>query len=76
MKSITEVLGSVQMLFDLDFDLQDAFEAYLTSKQKVFLSMLRVIETNSEWHTSKHSRIGRPSYDEQAFLLKFPPKCS
>jgi hypothetical protein len=41
MKSITEVLGSVQMLFDLDFDLQDAFEAYLTSEQKVFLSMLR-----------------------------------
>jgi len=32
------------------------------------LSMLRVIETKSEWHTRKHSRIGRPSYDEQAFL--------
>lgn len=71
MKSITEVLGSVQMLFDLDFDLQDAFEAYLTSEQKVFLSMPRVIETNGEWHASKHSRIGRPSYDEQAFLRAF-----
>jgi len=71
MKSITEVLGSVQMLFDLDFDLQDAFEAYLTSEQKVFLSMLRVIETKSEWHTRKHLRIGRPSYDEQAFLRAF-----
>jgi hypothetical protein len=68
MKSITEVLGSVQMLFNLDFDLQDAFEAYLTSEQKVFISMLRVIETKSEWRTSKHSRIGRPAYDEQAIL--------
>jgi len=68
MKSITEVLGSVQMLFNLDFDLQDAFEAYLTSEQKVFISMLRVIETKSEWRTSKHSRIRRPAYDEQAIL--------
>jgi len=44
MKSITEVLGSLQLLLPLDFDLQEVFESYLTTEHKGFLSLLRVIE--------------------------------
>jgi len=40
MKSISEVLGSLQLLFPLDFDLQEVFERYLTTEHKGFLSLL------------------------------------
>jgi hypothetical protein len=44
MKSIPEVLGSLQLLLPLDFDLQEVFESYLTKEHKGFLSLLRVVE--------------------------------
>lgn len=44
MKSVTEILGGAQILFDISFDLQDSFEEYLTEQHKAFLAMLRVIE--------------------------------
>ena len=44
MKSITEVLGSLQLLLPFDFDLQDVFEFYLTKEHKAFLFLLQVIE--------------------------------
>ncbi|SIQ96576.1 hypothetical protein SAMN05920897_1203 [Alkalispirochaeta americana] len=32
MKSITEIIGGAQILFDISFDIQDSFEEYLTTK--------------------------------------------
>ena len=40
MKSIEEVLGSLQLLLPFDFDLQEVFESYLTAEHKGFLSLL------------------------------------
>ena len=44
MKSITEILGGAQILFNISFDLQDCFEEYITEQHKAFLAMLRVDE--------------------------------
>jgi len=44
MKSISEILGGMQILLELSFDLQTGFEEYLTEEQRAFLAMLRVIE--------------------------------
>jgi len=43
-KSITEILGGAQILFNISFDLQDCFEEYITEQHKAFLAMLRVVE--------------------------------
>ena len=44
MKSITDILGGIQMLLDIDFNPHDVFEEYLTKEQRTFLATLRVIE--------------------------------
>jgi hypothetical protein len=44
MKSITEIPGSMQILFEVSFDIQAGFEEYLTKDQRTFLAILRVIE--------------------------------
>ena len=68
MKSISEVLGSLQLLFPLDFDLQEVFESYLTTEHKGFLSLLRVIEPCVESSPEGNQHIGRPSYSVLPFL--------
>ena len=44
MKSISEILGGMQILLEVSFDIQIGFEEYLTKDQRTFLAMLRVIE--------------------------------
>ncbi len=68
MKSISEVLGSLQLLLPLDFDLQEVFESYLTTEHKGFLSLLRVIELCVESFPEGNQHIGRPSYSVLPFL--------
>ena len=68
MKSISEVLGSLQLLLPLDFDLQEVFESYLTTEHKGFLSLLRVIEPCVESSPEGNQHIGRPSYSVLPFL--------
>jgi len=68
MKSITEVLGSLQLLLPFDFDLQDVFESYLTREHKGFLSLLRVVEPFVKSFAEDNQHIGRPSYSVLPFL--------
>jgi len=68
MKSITEVLGSLQLLLPLDFDLQEVFESYLTKEHKGFLSLLRVVEPFVESFPEENQSMGRPSYSVLPFL--------
>jgi len=68
MKSIPEVLGSLQLLLPLDFNLQDVFESYLTREHKGFLSLLRVIESFVESFPEDNQHRGRPSYSVLLFL--------
>jgi len=68
MKSISEVLSSLQLLLPLDFNLQDVFESYLTKEHKGFLSLLRVVEPFVESFPEGNQHMGRPSYSVLPFL--------
>jgi len=69
MKSIPEVLGSLQLLLPLDFNLQDVFESCLTIEHKCFFSLLRVIEPFVESFPEDNQHIGRPSYSVRLFSV-------
>jgi len=62
------VLGSLQLLLPLDFDLQEIFESYLTKEHKGFLSLLRVVEPFVESFPEENQSMGRPYYSVLPFL--------
>ena len=76
MKSIPDILGGLQMLLDIDFDLQNMFEEYLTGAQKAFLAALRCIEDvlPSEAQYAR-ARTGRPAYEILPFMRAFLAQC-
>jgi hypothetical protein len=61
MKSITEILGGMQILLEVSFDLQTGFEEYLTNDQRTFLAILRLIEEHLTAPCDTESRYGRPA---------------
>jgi len=72
MKSITDILGGIQTLLDIDFNPQDVFEEYLTGAQRSFLATLRVIEATlppERYYPS--ARTGRPAYSMLPFMRAF-----
>lgn len=71
MKSITEILGGMQILLGIGFDLQKGFEEYLTDDQRTFLAMLRVIEEFQSTPVDTESRFGRPAYSINPFIRAF-----
>ncbi len=74
MKSITEILGGMQILLGISFDIQTGFEEYLTEEQRTFLAMLRVIEAHVSSPQETGSGFGRPAYDLQPFIRSFLAK--
>ena len=74
MKSITEILGGMQILLGISFDIQTGFEEYLTEEQRTFLAMLRVIEEHVNAPQETGSGFGRPAYDLQPFIRSFLAK--
>jgi len=64
------------MLLDIDFDLQNMFEEYLTGAQKAFLAALRCIEDvlPSEAQYAR-ARTGRPAYEILPFMRAFLAQC-
>jgi len=72
MKSITDILGGIQTLLDIDFNPRDVFEEYLTGDQRTFLATLRVIEDTlpSEAYYPR-ARTGRPAYYMLPFMRAF-----
>ena len=74
MKSITEILGGMQILLGLSFNLQAGFEEYLTEDQRTFLAMLRVVEERLPAPCDTESRFGRPSYRIHPFIRAFLAK--
>lgn len=68
MKTITEIIGGAQSLLDVNFDIQNCFEEYLTDEYKTFLHILRVTE---EFLPSIHrhkNKMGRPPYEYFPFI--------
>jgi len=72
MKSIPDILGGLQMLLDIDFNLQSVFEEYLTGEQRAFLAALRCIEGALPSETRyPRARTGRPAYEMLPFMRAF-----
>jgi hypothetical protein len=68
MKNITEILGGAQLLLGVSFDLQEAFEEYLSEEQRAFLVLLRLIEEDVPLRARLHGGRGRIPYEEQPFF--------
>jgi len=76
MKSIPDILGGLQMLLDIDFNLQSVFEEYLTGEQRAFLAALRCIEGALPSETRyPRARTGRPAYEMLPFMRAFLAQC-
>ena len=71
MKSITEILGGMQILLEVSFDIQIGFEEYLTKDQRTFLAIVRVIEEHFAAPREIVSRYGRPAYSINPFIRAF-----
>ncbi|MEN6477920.1 MAG: transposase [Rectinema sp.] len=74
MKSIYELLGGMQILLGLSYDLQAGFEEYLSEEQRAFLAILRVIEEHLSAPCSTASKFGRPAYQSNPFIRAFLAK--
>lgn len=61
MKRITEILGGMQILLEVSFDIQRGFEEYLTKDQRTFLAIVRVIEEHLTAPCETALRYGRPA---------------
>jgi transposase len=68
MKTIAEILGGAQALLDINFDVQDCFEEYLTKEYKAFIHLLRVVEEFLPPLIRPKARTGRPGYPYLPFL--------
>jgi hypothetical protein len=70
MKSITEIIGGAQALFNLSYKLQGCFEEYLTDEYKTFLQMLRVIEDALPPSMRRYAGVGRKPIRYNKFRKK------
>jgi len=68
MKTITEIIGGGQALLDIDFNLQNYFEEYLTDEYKMFLHILRVAEEYLPVYIRPRRKTGRPPYQYFPFI--------
>ena len=74
MKSITEIIGGAQILFNISFDIQDSFEDYLTTKHRAFLHMLQIVEEYFPAVASSYHGRGRRPHDDIAIIRAFMAK--
>ena len=75
MKTITEILGGAQGLFDISFDLQSCFEETLIDQQKTFLHILRCVEEHLPTLYRSYSGTGRKPYQYLPFFRSQLAKC-
>jgi hypothetical protein len=68
MKSITEIIGGAQALFNLSYKLQGCFEEHLTDEYRTFLQMLRVIEGALPPIMRRYAGVGRKPYQYLPFI--------
>lgn len=72
MKSISEILGGMQIRLEFSFNLQAEFEEYLTKGQRAFLAMLSVIEEHLPCLvTLKNCRHASPHFHLKSVAASF-----
>ena len=68
MKSISEILGSCQLLLDISYEIQDIFEGFVTDEHRTFIHVLRVVEDFFPKTAKIRANVGRKAYDELAMI--------
>jgi hypothetical protein len=71
MKSLSQVTGGKQQLFEGFHEVQKYFEEHLSGEHRTFMNMLRIIEGAMPTFFHPKARTGRPPYDDMAFLRAF-----
>jgi hypothetical protein len=71
MKSLSQVSGGKQQLFEGFHEIQRFFEEHLTGEHWTFMNMLRLIEDVMPTVYHPKARTGRPPYDDMAFFRAF-----
>ncbi|AEF82752.1 transposase [Leadbettera azotonutricia] len=71
MKSITQIVGGKQGLFEGFHELQQFFEEHLGGEQRNFILILQVIESCSPRLIHTYRGVGRKAYDYMNFFRAF-----
>jgi hypothetical protein len=71
MKSLTQITGGKQQLFEGFHDVQHFFEEHLSGEHFTFMNILRIIEDVMPMIYHFRAKTGRPPYDDMAFLIFF-----
>jgi IS5 family transposase len=75
MKSITQIIGGKQGLFEGFYEPRQFFEEQLGGEQKNFIAVLQVIESFSPLFVHGYRGIGRKAYDYMHFFRAFFAFC-
>jgi len=71
MKSLTQITGGKQQLFEGFHDVQKFFEEHLSGEHRTFMNLLRIIESAMPTVYHQRAKTGRPPYDDMAFFRAF-----
>jgi hypothetical protein len=71
MKSITQIIGGKQQLFEGFHNVQQFFEEHLSGEHRTFINMLRIIEDVMPIACRPYAGTGRPPYEDIAFFRAF-----
>jgi hypothetical protein len=71
MKSLTQITGGKQQLFEGFHEVQKYFEEHLSGEHLTFMGMLRFIEDTMPTIYSPYAGTGRRPYDNMAFFRAF-----
>ena len=75
MKSLTQVIGGKQQLFEAFHEIQKYFEEHLSGEHLTFMNMLRIIEDAMPTVSNGYAGTGRPPYENMAFFRAFYAQC-
>jgi transposase len=75
MKTITQITGGKQGLFEGFHEIQKFFEEHLGGEHKNFMLVLRVIESISPRIIHTYRGVGRKAYDYMSFFRAFFAYC-
>lgn len=71
MKSVAQVIGGKQLLFEGFHEIQKFFEEHLSGEHLTFLNILRIIEDLMPVLYHPSAKTGRPPIDDMAFFRSF-----
>ena len=71
MKSLSQVIGGKQQLFEGFHEVQKYFEEHLSGEHRTFMNMLRIIEGAMPTLYHRRTRTVRPPYNDMAFFRAF-----